>query len=218
MNKTFVPSFFYAPLIFRPRPTVPKWSPSAFFADLPVPATPPSHCALALKKRPAISCPAQSLLLFQPIHWVTPMAPKWMQFTDIGRNPTPALEKAWRKFERDVMPEVVDPPNRRKPLTAVEVRQAFEPLGQSYPPILQLEQAAQLSGYTAKTLKKKLSEGCFRNCVARGKPLMFWRDRFVLDLMNRPWTPPARREAEHEVGGDDSLPGCLLNGGDNETH
>lgn len=74
----------------------------------------------------------------------------------------------------------------RKPVTLNEVREAFEPISVQYLPILFIEQAAQLSGYTPGTLKKKLSEGCFRNSVARGKPLRFWRDRFVLELMNKP--------------------------------
>lgn len=88
------------------------------------------------------------------------------------------------------MPEVIPIPAREpgKPskLTLREVQDAFAPLAEEYGPILFLEQAAKLSGYTRATLKKKLSEGCFRNAVARGKPLRFWRDRFVLELMNKP--------------------------------
>jgi len=71
-----------------------------------------------------------------------------------------------------------------RPITTAEIQQAFEPLVEKYPPILFLQQAAEISGYTTSTLKKKLSEGCFRDCVARGKPLLFWRDRFILELMN----------------------------------
>jgi hypothetical protein len=85
------------------------------------------------------------------------------------------------------------PTDKRKPLTPAEVRDAFEPLGERYPPLLGLQLATDLSSYTPLTLKKKLSEGCFRDCVSRGKPLLFWRDRFVLELMNRPWTPSPRR-------------------------
>jgi len=74
----------------------------------------------------------------------------------------------------------------RKPLTLTEVREAFEPLSAQYPPILLLKHASDISGFTPGTLRKKVSQGCFRNSVARGKPLRFWRERFVLELMNRP--------------------------------
>lgn len=42
----------------------------------------------------------------------------------------------------------------------------FEPISTQYLPILFIDQAAQLSGYTPGTLKRRLSEGCFRNSVA----------------------------------------------------
>jgi hypothetical protein len=84
-------------------------------------------------------------------------------------------------------------PPRSAKLTTKEVQAAFAPLADRYLPILFLEQAAELSGYTPATLKKKVSEGCFRDSVARGKPLRFWRDRFILELMNKPASSkPAR--------------------------
>src|SRR5207248_4071628 len=86
----------------------------------------------------------------------------------------------------------VEMPAKRKPLTLAEVRTAYEPLSEKYPPLLGLDRAAELSGYTPLTLKKKLSEGCFRDCVARGKPLLFWRDRLVLELINRHWSSSTR--------------------------
>lgn len=85
---------------------------------------------------------------------------------------------------------------KRKALTSGEVQVAFEPLGEKYPPILSLMQASDLSGYTPSTLKKKLSEGCFRDSVSRGKPLRFWRDRFVLEVMNRAWSPRLPRSGQ----------------------
>ena len=63
----------------------------------------------------------------------------------------------------------VNPSTKRKPLTLGEVQEAFEPLGVKYPAVLSLALAAELSGYTPLTLKKKLSEGCSRDCVSRGK-------------------------------------------------
>jgi hypothetical protein len=55
-------------------------------------------------------------------------------------------------------------------------------MGEQFPPILSLNQAADLAGLKASTLKRKVSEGCFASCVRRGKPLRIWRDRFVQQL------------------------------------
>ena len=93
--------------------------------------------------------------------------------------------------------------DKRTPLTAVEVREAFEPLQNEYPPILNLQAAAKLSGYSPLTLRKKLSEGWFGSSAKRGKPVLFWRDRFVIELMDRPMA--VRRNSP-------------INGGDHETH
>ena len=106
----------------------------------------------------------------------------------------------------------VERPAKRKPITLAEVREAYEPLGEKYPPLLDLDRAAALSGYTAKTLKKKLSEGAFRDSVSRGKPLLFWRDRFVMELMNRPWSSPARSIGSNSAGAE-----IHSEGGDNEV-
>jgi hypothetical protein len=35
-----------------------------------------------------------------------------------------------------------------------------------------------------KTFYKKVSEGEFKHSVKRGKPLLFWRDRFVQEVMS----------------------------------
>lgn len=64
-----------------------------------------------------------------------------------------------------------------------EIRKSFEGLADRYPPVLSLEQAAELSRLSPATLKRKASEGCFSNCVRRGKPLRFWRDRFVQEII-----------------------------------
>jgi len=92
-----------------------------------------------------------------------------------------------------------NPSNKRTPLTAAEVQQAFEPLGNEYPPILNLQAAAKLSGYSPLTLKKKLSEGNFADCASRGKPLRFWRDSFVIELMNHRMPTQGKRQVK---GGD----------------
>jgi hypothetical protein len=134
----------------------------------------------------------------------------WLDPTDIGKANAPALKIAPGPVLEGCMSNV-DRPAKRKPLTLTEVREAYESLGEKYPPLLSLSLAAEISGYTELTLKKKLSEGAFRDAVSRGKPLLFWRDRFVMELMNRPWSPPARMvpQDDHQQQGD---------GGDDEVH
>lgn len=89
------------------------------------------------------------------------------------------------------------PPRGR--LTAKEVEAAFYPLSDRYGPVIFIDQAAEIAGYTPGTLKKKLSEGCFRDSVSRGKPVRFWRDRFVMEIMNRPESSrPLRRNQAQE--------------------
>ena len=70
----------------------------------------------------------------------------------------------------------------RKPLSHDEIEAAFRnnPL---FPPILSLEQAAQLAHLAPGTLKRLVSEGYFGNSVRRGKPIAFWRNRFVAETM-----------------------------------
>jgi hypothetical protein len=74
-------------------------------------------------------------------------------------------------------------PRGRKPLTLREIRAAFES-GDQYPPILSLPQAATLAHLSPHTVRRLVSEGFFRQSVRRGKPVAFWRDRFVVDVMN----------------------------------
>lgn len=69
-------------------------------------------------------------------------------------------------------------------ITLGEVQQAFLPHGDQYPPVLSLAEAAALARIKPGTLKRKVSEGAFPTSARRGKPLRFWRDRFVYELMN----------------------------------
>lgn len=70
----------------------------------------------------------------------------------------------------------------RKPLGHDEIEVAFRN-DPSFPPILSLEQAAQLAHLAPSTLKRLVSEGYFGNSVRRGKPIAFWRNRFVAEAM-----------------------------------
>ena len=64
-----------------------------------------------------------------------------------------------------------------------DIRKAFDNLGDNFPPVLSLEQAAKLAHVAPSTLKRKVSEWQFKESVKRGKPLLFWRDKFVKELM-----------------------------------
>ena len=68
-------------------------------------------------------------------------------------------------------------------LTPGDVTRAFELPSNPCPPILSLKEAAKLACIAPSTLKRLVSEGQFAESVKRGKPLRFWRDFFVKELM-----------------------------------
>ena len=97
---------------------------------------------------------------------------------DAGQRPRP-----WRRWRS---------PGRRLigPLWLItlrinEIQAAMEPLAAQHPPILSVEQAAQLAGLAPSTLRRKVSEGRFKKSVKRGKPMRFWRDRFIQGLFQQ---------------------------------
>ena len=70
----------------------------------------------------------------------------------------------------------------RRPISVKNVERSFATIKKKYPPILSHEQAAELAGIAPSTLKRHVSEGRYKYCVSRGKPLLFFRDRFVAEL------------------------------------
>jgi hypothetical protein len=102
-----------------------------------------------------------------------------------------------------------DPPNAggrpstrrtsRKPLGPDEIEAAFRN-DPSFPPILSLEQAAQLAHLAPGTLKRLVSEGYFGNSVRRGKPIAFWRNRFVAEAMELDRARERNRHSESQKG------------------
>lgn len=70
----------------------------------------------------------------------------------------------------------------RKPLSHEEVEAAFRNDAR-FPPLLSLDQAAELANFAPSTVKRLASEGYFRDSVRRGKPIAFWRNRFVMEVM-----------------------------------
>jgi hypothetical protein len=90
----------------------------------------------------------------------------------------------------------------RKPLGYDEIEAAFrnDPL---FPPILSLEQAAQLAHLAPGTLKRLVSEGFFVDSVRRGKPIAFWRNRFVAETMELDKARERNRHSRSQKGAQD---------------
>jgi hypothetical protein len=97
----------------------------------------------------------------------------------------------------------------RKPLSRDEVEAAFRNDAR-FPPLLSLEQAAQLAHFASSTIKRLASEGFFRNSVRRGKPMAFWRDRFIVEVME---LDNARKRSKHSESENDRKEKST-----NETH
>jgi hypothetical protein len=88
----------------------------------------------------------------------------------------------------------------RKPLAHDEVAAAFA--GDSrFPPLLSLKQATELAHFASGTIKRLASEGCFRHSVRRGKPIAFWRDRFVVEVMELDKTRRRIKNSKSQKGG-----------------
>lgn len=68
-------------------------------------------------------------------------------------------------------------------LSPQDIREAFAVPSNLYPPILSLAEAASLVKLRPQTLKRKVCEGLYESSVVRGKPLRFWRDRLVAEVM-----------------------------------
>jgi len=71
----------------------------------------------------------------------------------------------------------------RRSLGTDMIRDQFTGLEHLYPPILTLQQAAQLTGLKEQTLRKHLSEGKYAKCAKRGHPVRLMRDLFVAEFM-----------------------------------
>jgi hypothetical protein len=91
-------------------------------------------------------------------------------------------------------------PNSRKPLAHNEVVVAFRN-DMRFPPLLSLEQAAQLAHFAPSTIKRLVSEGYFSNSVRRGKPIAFWRDRFIVEVMELDKERKRLKNSKSQKGG-----------------
>jgi hypothetical protein len=97
----------------------------------------------------------------------------------------------------------------RRRLSQDEVEAAFRN-DTRFPPLLSLDQAARLSHFAPSTIKRLASEGFFRNSVRRGKPIAFWRDRFIVEVME---LDNARKRNKHSKSENDRKENST-----NETH
>lgn len=83
----------------------------------------------------------------------------------------------------------VDPSPNPCRSTTIDISLTPEEIARSidtarFPAILTPVQAAELLQIALTTLYRKVSEGCFRTAVRRGKPLRFWRDRLVMVFLS----------------------------------
>ena len=64
-----------------------------------------------------------------------------------------------------------------------EVREAVATRSAPLPEVLTLDEAAVLLRIAPSTLKKRVCRGELKDCVRRGRPLLFWRDRLLREGM-----------------------------------
>ncbi len=79
--------------------------------------------------------------------------------------------------------EVIGEDGNQRRTIKLSKREVQDALPPDTPAILTLAEAAALARLAPATLKRHVSEGRYRDCVIRGKPLRFWRDRFVQQVM-----------------------------------
>jgi hypothetical protein len=65
-----------------------------------------------------------------------------------------------------------------------EIAGGFDSHEGDFPPVLSLKQACKLAHVGESTLKRWVREKKFRGSVKTKKPLLFWRNRFVKELMS----------------------------------
>jgi len=101
-------------------------------------------------------------------------------FSSTRRSVCSVVEQGKWKVVDNMETEQKEGSHAGEKLALKEIRTA---LGDKYSPIITIEEASDLSRLTVKTLYKKISEGLFKKSVKRGRPVLFWTDRFVKELM-----------------------------------
>ncbi len=64
-----------------------------------------------------------------------------------------------------------------------QIRASVALMDPQSPVVLTLQEAALIGRMAAATLKRRVNEGAFKKVVKRGKPLLFFRDLFIQELM-----------------------------------
>jgi hypothetical protein len=105
-----------------------------------------------------------------------------------GKMVYPSSEQRGAAFRWKAMEAITESQSdlekaRTRRVTVRNAARSYGPLGTEYPPIMSLKQAAKLALLATSTLKRHVSEGKYKFCVSRKKPLRFWRDKFVVELM-----------------------------------
>jgi hypothetical protein len=134
-----VPSLFYALRSPALTAIVPKWSPKIVSKSFR------SCQGSGPGKSPLIVCIAKFATPFWSISPSSPGVFLWVQLTHIGNLTAPTSKIISGPSDEGFMKDA-DRTAKRKPLTIAEVREAYEPLGEKYPPLLDLDRAADLSG------------------------------------------------------------------------
>ncbi len=68
-------------------------------------------------------------------------------------------------------------------LTDPELAQIIRLVQDKYGPILNIDQAAEISKLAKQTIRERVSQGLYASSVKRGRPLRFWAHRFVAEVM-----------------------------------
>jgi len=55
-----------------------------------------------------------------------------------------------------------------------------------WPPVMNLQEAAEAMRISPQTLRRYVSEGKFKKSVKRGWPVLFWRDSLLSEFMKGP--------------------------------
>jgi hypothetical protein len=68
-------------------------------------------------------------------------------------------------------------------LSDAEIEQIARLVQDKYSPILNIDQAAEVSKLARQTIRERVCHGLYAQSVVRGRPLRFWAHRFVREVM-----------------------------------
>ena len=80
-------------------------------------------------------------------------------------------------------------PTRSRPkrtpvqMTPEETQKTLAEYAGKYPPVIGIKEASEITSLAISTLHRKVSQNKYDDCVKRGKPLKFHRDKLVRRLL-----------------------------------